>query len=248
MDNQKMENKVVNAVIQARMGSTRLPGKVLMDIDGVSVLEHIIKRLRAVKGIGNVIVATSNKADDDAIADFCNINNVPLVRGSEDNVLDRFGLASRRFPADAYIRATGDNPMIDIELIENMLAFFWAKELTYTCYRNYPIGSGVEIFTHAALSEALEKADRPFELEHVTPYMYQSMGNGRVEYYVSSVDDSRLRMTIDTESDLIFAREIFKRLYKEKPFFGISDVKRLLADEPALVKINSDVHQKALGE
>lgn len=243
-----MKNKTVNAVIQARMGSTRLPGKVLMEIEGVPILEHIINRLKSVRTINKIVVATSIKPDDDAIEYFCNSQGIPCVRGSEDNVLERFGLAAMQFSADAYIRATGDNPMIDVRLIEGMLDFFDKNGLTYTCYKGFPIGSGVEIFTHEALDHSLKEAVKPFELEHVTPFMYQRMQNRNVAYYCSDSDDSKIRMTIDTESDLAFAKALFFRLYNEKPFFGVNEVKNLLIQEPDLISINMNVHQKILGE
>ena len=230
------------------MGSVRLPGKVLMKIEDIPILEHIINRVKAVNDINEVIVATSTKHDDDTIVEFCDEKGILCIRGSEDNVLERFGIASKEMPADIYIRATGDNPMIDVKLIDNMLSFFIIRNLSYTCYKRFPLGCGVEIFTHYALSEALEKADKPYELEHVTPYMYQRMFDGNIEYYVSDTDDSNIRMTIDTERDLLFAREVFRRLYHKNPLFGISEIKKLLEQEPSLKAINMDVRQKALGE
>ncbi len=241
-------DKKVNAIIQARMGSTRLPGKVLMKIEDISILEHIVRRLKAVNGVNKEIIATSTKQDDNAIVEFCKDGGIPCVRGSEENVLERFGLVAKKYPADIYIRATGDNPMIDIKLIEDMLVFFLERNLTYTCYKKYPLGSGVEIFTHEALCEALKKADKSYELEHVTPYMYQRMNGGKVEYYTSDVDDSKIRMTIDTENDMQFAKEMFKRLYKNNQFFGVSEIKEVLKQEPLLKTINSSVHQKTLKE
>ena len=243
-----MGKKVINAVIQARMGSSRLPGKVLMEIEGTAILEHIFRRLGSVNEIDRIIVATSTKEEDDDIEAFCRSRGTACIRGSEENVLSRFGLAASEYPADIYIRATGDNPMIDVRLIEDTLAFFEANDLTYTCYRDYPIGSGVEVFTHRALEEALKHAELPYELEHVTPYMYQSMPDRKVEYFVSKTNDSGIRMTIDTEQDLQFAEEMFRRLYKSNPYFGIAEIKRLLEDEPGLGSINSNVHQKTLGE
>lgn len=240
--------QVINAIIQARMGSTRLPGKVLMDIEGVPVLGHIIRRLRAVSAINTIIVAASDKSDDDVIEAFCQERNIPCVRGSEDNVLNRFGKAAKQYPADIFIRATGDNPMIDAGLIEEMIRFFKDNDLTYTYHKKYPMGSGVEIFTAQALAEALEHADMPFELEHVTPYMYKRMPTSKVEYYVSKLDESKIRLTIDTESDFIFAKEIFHRLYEANPLFGVLDIRKLLSEEPDLRLINADVHQKTLGE
>lgn len=243
-----MVKQIINAIIQARMDSTRLPGKVLMDIEDIPILEHIIRRLRAVNAINTIIIATSDKSDDDVIEAFCQERSISCVRGSKDNVLNRFGKAAKQYPADIFIRATGDNPMIDVNLIEEMISFFNNHDLTYTSYKNYPIGSGVEIFTNQALIDTLEHADMPFEYEHVTPYMYQRMPMRKIEYYISNVDESKLRMTIDTESDLIFAKEVFRRLYKDKPFFGISDINKLLLEEPDLGLINADIHQKTLGE
>lgn len=243
-----MNDHKVNAIVQARMGSTRLPGKVLMELEGISILDHIINRLHSVSEIRKVIVATSTEQDDDHIYQFCKARGIDCVRGSENNVLSRFGMAARLYPADDYIRATGDNPMIDTCLVRNMLCFFRDNNLTYSCYKNYPLGSGVEIFTHEALEESLIKADKLYELEHVTPYMYQRMQNRKVEYYVSKEDDSQLRLTIDTEKDFLFAKELFSRLYKKNPFFGIADIKHLLEEHPSLKCINADIHQKILGE
>ena len=240
--------ETINAVIQARMGSSRLPGKILMKLEGTPILEHIVRRLNQVKNINTIIVATSDKATDDEVENFCMSIGVPCVRGSEENVLQRFGKVSELFPADIYIRATSDNPMIDIDLISNMISYFKNKQLTYTCYKNYPIGSGVEIFSNHSLKEALNNANKDYEYEHVTPYMYQTMKDRKVEYYTSEKDDSGIRMTIDTQNDLRFAQEVFKRLYPDNHFFGIEDIKTLLVTEPDLIKINKDIHQKRLGE
>lgn len=240
--------ETINAIVQARMNSSRLPGKILMQLEGIPVLEHIIRRLNQVKSINSIIVATSDKDADDEVEKFCINRGVSCVRGSEENVLQRFGKVSELFPADIYIRATSDNPMIDIDLISNMISYFKNKQLTYTSYKNYPIGSGVEIFSSYSLKEALNNADKDYEFEHVTPYMYQSMKDRKVEYYTSEKDDSNIRMTIDTQSDLIFAQKVFKRLYSNNHFFGIEDIKALLTDEPDLIKINKNIHQKKLGE
>ena len=243
-----MGNLKINAIIQARMGSTRLPGKVLMEIEGIPILEHIVKRLKAIAGVGEVIIATSAKEDDDAVDVFCTKNRIPCVRGSEENVLERFAKVAKEYPADIYIRATGDNPIIDVKLISEMIKFFIEKDLTYTSYSNYPIGSGVEIFSDRALAEAVKYATKPHELEHVTPYMYQTMRGRRVIYFESSTDDSKIRVTVDTEKDMQFVRELFKRLYNDNQFFGIKEIKDILEKEPLLKTINSDVHQKKLGE
>ncbi len=241
-------DKKVNAIIQARMGSTRLPGKVLMEIEGIPILEHIVNRLSAVEQIGQIIVATSVEPADDPVARWCDQKQIAVIRGSEENVLDRFRQASEQFPADIYIRATGDNPMIDVGLISSMLKFFDENDLTYTCYKNYPLGSGVEIFTSKALEETIKCATESFEKEHVTPYMYQKMEGRKVEYYTSSIDESDIRMTVDTEKDLLFAKTMYARLFNKNPFFGISDISNLLEAEPELRLINNNVHQKKLGE
>lgn len=243
-----INDKSVIAIIQARMGSTRLPGKVLMKLEGIPILTHIICRLKSVSEIDKVIVATSVKKEDDAIAEFCCSNNILCIRGSEENVLDRFGKVADSYPADVFIRATGDNPMIDVQLIKDMLEFFVKNELTYSCYKDFPIGSGVEIFAHESLISALKNADKPYEYEHVTPYMYQRMTNRKVEYFISNDNDSQLRMTVDTEEDFQFSKNLFSRLYKTNHLFGIREIKQLLLSEPDLKKINSAVHQKTLGE
>lgn len=243
-----MDDITINAIIQARIGSTRLPGKVLIEIEGIPILEHIINRLNVIKNINKVIVATSSMPENDVIEAFCKEKAIACVRGSEENVLERFGLVAAEYLADIYIRATGDNPIIDVNLIEDMLTFFRRKQLTYTGYRGFPLGSGVEVFSNTALMDCLKNANLPYELEHVTPYMYQRMKDRKVEYFLSQTNDSKIRMTIDTEDDLTFAKELFKRLFKNNPYFGVSDVKSLLRQEPELIKINQNIHQKVLGE
>lgn len=243
-----MGKKRINAIIQARMGSTRLPGKVLMKIEDIPILGHIIYRLSTIDYIDKVIVATSDSSSDDDLEKYCTENAIPFIRGSEDNVLERFYLASIRFPADDYIRATGDNPMIDTGLIKSMIDYYQEHSLSYTMYKNFPVGSGVEIFSHWALVEAYRNADKEFEKEHVTPYMYQRMNSGKVDYYVSPKDRTRIRMTVDTVEDLAFAKAVFEYLYRDNKLFGINEIEKLLQNNPELQKINNEVHQKILGE
>jgi spore coat polysaccharide biosynthesis protein SpsF len=234
------------AIVQARMGSTRLPGKVLLPLEGKPVLAHIVARLRRVGRIRRVVVATSVSPADDAIADWAAASGVDCVRGSETDVLDRFHQVSLAFPCDAYVRATGDNPMIDPQLLDVLLDDFEQRGLDYLGSTGYPLGTSAEVFRRAALDEAFHNATEPYESEHVTPYMYRRMMNWTKR--ASDVDLSDVRLTVDTPEDYDLARAVFGRFRDRVDAFTYGEVVDFLAHNPAVAEINSGIRQKRLGE
>jgi glutamate-1-semialdehyde 2,1-aminomutase/spore coat polysaccharide biosynthesis protein SpsF len=236
--------KVV-AILQARLGSTRLPGKVLAEIAGRPMLWHVVNRVRATRSVDKVIVATSNKSSDDAVAEFCIQNDIEFFRGHETDVLDRFYQTARHFNADVVVRITADCPLIDPQVVDRVVNTYLDGEYDYvtnTLRYTYPDGMDVEVFSFAALEKAWREARLPAEREHVTPYLRAS-GRFRVFNVENEVDLSKrhLRWTVDEPADLEFVRAIYARLGGDKQPFGLSDILELLDKEPDLMQINSAI-------
>lgn len=238
--------KITVAIIQARMGSTRLPGKVLKELSGQPVLYHIIKRVEQVPGIDKIIVATTEENIDNSIENYANSIGICCFRGNSDNVLDRFYQAATSSCADVIIRLTADNPLVDPQVLEQLLDLFVKCDYEYVATSGYPIGLGMEIFTYEALATAYKNASLPYEKEHVTPYMYRE--GQKVGRLVAPVDRSSLRFTMDTPEDYEFIQRVYDALYHGSHDFYLSDVLAFLNKYPDIVKINAHVHQKKLGE
>jgi glutamate-1-semialdehyde-2,1-aminomutase len=231
----------VIAIIQARMGSTRLPGKVLADVEGRPVLWHVVNRIRGVGSVDHVVVATSTESIDNVIAEFCETNVIDCFRGSEVDVLDRFYEAARHYCADVVVRVTADCPLIDPKVVDRVVRTHLEGGYDYTSNTlryTYPDGLDAEVFSFAALETTWREAHLPAEREHVTPYVRAS-GRFRVHNVENEVDLSRssLRWTIDESSDLEFIRAVFGRLWQKQESFGLPEVLQLLEDEPYLASI-----------
>ncbi len=233
-------------IIQARMGSSRLPGKVLKEIGGKAMLERTIERVKRSTLITEVAVATSTQPKDDPIEEFCKHLGVPCVRGSESDVLDRYVKAAKKLRADIIVRVTSDCPLFDAEILDKLITAFTKKKADYASNflkRRYPRGLDCEIFTKAALEEADAKAKRHYEREHVTPYIFEHPKLFTHTSIVCSDDLSYHRWTVDTEKDLRMVRTVYEKLGAEGNF-GWQDILALLKKEPAIAKINKSVPQK----
>jgi spore coat polysaccharide biosynthesis protein SpsF len=246
--------KVV-AIIQARMGSTRLPGKVLRTLGTKSVLAHVICRVRSADKVDETIVATTDNSSDDAIEEEAGRWGAGVFRGSEEDVLSRYHGAAAVAKADLIVRVTSDCPLIDPEVIDEMVARFEAlvksddrpDYLSNTVRRTYPRGLDVEIITFSALDKAFREANKPSEREHVTPYIWGHPDKFRLEGYASSDDFSRFRWTLDTAEDWSLLTRIFQQLDSGAAFFPTSNVIALFESQPELVKLNESVVQKSIG-
>ncbi|USF26723.1 8-amino-3,8-dideoxy-manno-octulosonate cytidylyltransferase [Firmicutes bacterium ASF500] len=243
-----MESKVL-AIIQARMSSTRLPGKVLRNLCGQPILYHIVQRIRSVQSVDTIVIATSQNKSDDPIAEFAHENQVCCFRGSETDVLDRFFQAARTFgaePDDIVMRLTADNPFVDPNVCEELLSYFKGSNFSYASAGGYPLGVGAEVFTFRALAEAHENGRQPYEREHVTPYMYREGQNpGKLN---SPKDYSAVRLTVDTEEDYEVAQILYGSLYQPDRIFSLDEIIDYLVANPEVMTINKNVHQKRLGE
>ncbi len=242
------------AIVQARMGSSRLPGKVLLDIAGEPMLVRVVERVRRAGSVDLVVVATTTGAEDNPLADLCLERGYPVYRGSLHDVLDRFYQAARAHLADVIVRITADCPLIDPHVIDDTVqaflssgADFAANRLPPPWQRTYPIGLDVEVCTFEALEKAWENADQAHEREHVMPFLYAQEGRFNVLLVDHEPDFGSLRWTVDTAEDLELVRQIYAR-FPGQDDFSWKEVLDLVLREPELSRINAQVRHKSVKE
>jgi spore coat polysaccharide biosynthesis protein SpsF len=236
------------AIIQAHMGSTRLPGKVLMDLGGKTVLARVVQRVRRAASVQQIIVATTASEKDDAVVTECDRFQVECFRGSEHDVLDRYYRCAKHCAADAVIRITADCPVIDPDLIDMTIRAFLKNPCDYATNAlepTYPRGLDVEVFTVAALARAWREAGQFYEREHVTPYLYEHPKLFRLVSVKADSDCSQYRWTLDTVDDLELLRAVYAS-FENRDDFGWHEVLKLMQREPQLAEINAHVLQKAV--
>ncbi len=235
------------AIIQARMGSTRLPGKVMKMLQDKTVLSHVITRVKACPRLDEVVVATTDLAADDVIVEESEMYGVPCFRGSEQDVLSRYYHAAREQHADVIVRVTSDCPLFDPEVLTAMLDDFFARQrkgealdyLSNTLKRSYPRGLDAEIMTFAALKRAYKEATKPFEREHVTPYIYLHPEIFYLASFKQEEDLSFYRWTLDSEEDFKFIKAVYTALSLKYEQFSTDEVLALLDKRPDLIEINA---------
>ncbi|MFC2027887.1 cytidylyltransferase domain-containing protein [Chloroflexota bacterium] len=245
----KSEEVKTVAIIQARMGSTRLPEKVLKDLAGQTVLERVINRAFRAKVLNTVVVATTTKPSDDAIIRLCQEKDWRYFRGSEEDVLDRYYKAALENEADVVVRITSDCPLIEPKIIEQLVAEFMShySEVAYvsnTRARTFPLGLDAEVMSFHALERAWNEDDNPAWREHVTPYILRHPEKFRIRDVTAESDYSYMRWTVDTAEDLAFVRKIYDHFPDDT--FSWEDVLRVLEMNPDWLKINQHVQQKVL--
>ena len=237
------------AIIQARMGSTRLPGKVLKPLAGDTVLGHVVRRVREAKRLNGVCIATTESPADAPIVAECRRLGVECFRGSEPDVLARYHGAAQAIKADVIVRVTSDCPLFDGALLDKMLAEFGAANgldyLSNVQVRRFPRGLDAEIFTFPALERAHREAAHFHEREHVTPYFYQNPELFRLRSFENKEDLSAHRWTLDTPEDWQFVEAVYAAL---GPRFTTADVMNLLKARPELATLNVHVEQKKLAQ
>ena len=230
------------AIIQVRMGSTRLPGKALLDIQGKPVLWHVVNRVSRVPSIRSLVVATSTHPSDDAVAHFCQKNELECFRGDLNDVLDRFYGAARRSGAKTVVRITGDCPLIDPAVTESIIQRFTAGGLDYACNTQpptFPDGLDTEVMSFNALHKAWTEARLQSEREHVTPYIWKNPTIFRIENVAADCDCSSMRWTVDDEHDLDFMRALFGHFGDVEKILGWKEIKSLLEKNPEILQINA---------
>jgi spore coat polysaccharide biosynthesis protein SpsF len=258
------------AIIQARMSSTRLPGKVLQEINGKPMLWQVLERARQARSLNTVMIATTTETSDDPIAAFAASMSVPCYRGSLSDVLDRYYQAALPHTPSVIVRLTADCPLLDPALIDQTVTLLTSAPLRRTDFacnrlpspfsRSFPIGLDVEACTFAALERAWKEADQPFQREHVMPYLYEGttlhLQNPQLARGISprgfgiaqlhhNPNYGTMRWTVDTPEDLAFVREIFARLGSH-PSHHWQDVLQIVHQNPHLSHINASIHHKTM--
>lgn len=247
MQTERASLKIV-AIIQARMGSSRLPSKVLMDLGGETVLGRVVRRSRRSRLTHATVVATTELSGDDAIVEECQRLGVSFFRGLGENVLDRYYHAALEHSARLVVRLTSDNPLVDPDLIDETVMTILKSDADYASNRSpriYPMGLDVEVCTFDALDRAWRLAKRPYELEHVTPYFYEHPEIFQCVGVKRSFDFSHHRWTLDTPEDLHLIREIYARL-GNRDDFSWPEALEVMENSGQLASMNSHVAQKAL--
>lgn len=239
----------VACIVQARMGSTRLPGKVLALIQGKPVLWHIVKRLRYSKIIDEIVIATTINIKDAAIESFCKRYKVGYFRGAENDVLDRYYQAAKLHNASVIVRITADCPLIDPGVVDKVIRYYLGRRdridyVSNTLIRSFPQGLDTEVFTFRALEKSWQKAKKAYQREHVTPYIYEHPEIFRTANLKNNKDFSYLRWTVDEPKDLELVRQIYRRLYREGNIFIMNKILAVLRKEPELLEINKGIKQR----
>ncbi len=230
-------------IIQARMGSSRLPNKILKIIEDKCVLQHVIDRCSQSKHINKIIVATTTNSIDDIIEDYCVNNKIDYFRGSENNVLDRYYNTVLQYNCDIIIRVTSDCPLIDVNIIDNMIFYFIKNNLDFLQPQysrkgkngstgGFPDGTNPQIFTFKTLENTHKNAHNDFDLEHVCPYMIRNYSTDEfkiinVDCY-KNIDFTTLHLSLDTQADYELISKIFNVLYKKNKNFSIYDVLNIM--------------------
>lgn len=251
MDKPRNKQKVV-AISQARMTSTRLPGKVLMPAAGRPLLAHHLERLSRTPGLDAVVLATTVNATDDPVAECAGSLGVTVFRGDEQDVLGRFAGAAALAGADLVVRVTADCPLIDPALVGRLIATFQeGQPLDYLSIDStrYPRGLDAEIFPRRLLDEAAANATDPAEREHVTPYLYRRPDRFRLGTALvpdAPVEPADQRWCVDEPADYELVRRLLEALVASNPGFGWQDCCKTLRDHPDWVDINRSVRQKTL--
>jgi len=244
------------AVIQARTDSKRLPAKVLIDLVGEPVICRVVDRARRIKGLTDVLVATSDTPDDDELASLCEARVIPVFRGSKEDVLDRYVMAGRKAQADAVVRLTGDCPLLDPRESDRVVEAFreGGVDLVSNSHPpSYPDGLDTTIVSLSALEKAGKLAKRSSEREHVVPYFYDHSKEFRSMNIRCDQDLSFHRWTLDAEDDLRLIREIYTRLLKKGQFGYLNEILDLFEEDPQLGGINkgherNEGYQQSLAE
>jgi spore coat polysaccharide biosynthesis protein SpsF len=233
-------------IIQARTDSTRLPGKVLKEIQGKPLILHVIERAQYAKLLNSIVLATTTRAVDTPLANLVQAQGIPVFRGECDDVLDRYYQAAIQFHADVIVRITGDCPLIDPHVIDQVVQVFLQHHYNYvtnTLQPTYPDGLDVEVFSYQVLAKAWKEATLASEREHVTAYIRNHPEKFTQHDVKNHVDLSKYRWTVDNEEDLEFVRQIYSRLYAKEKIFYMEDILTLLQEHPELQELNAGIQR-----
>jgi len=250
--NESLDTMNPTAIIQVRTGSSRLPGKILNKLNGITVLECFFEQLKYSKSLKDVVIATTLNSKDEIIVDFAKENHIEFFRGSETDVLDRFYNCAKKFAIYDIVRMTPDCPLIDPNVVDKVINFYKNNKFDFvsnTLQRTFPYGNDVEVFSFTALETAWKNAKKPSEREHVTPFIYNNPNLFSIAQIKNSETLTRFHWTLDRKEDLMFIRAIYQKISR-KPIF-IEDILEILKKNPEFLKINKNTvsdegYQKSL--
>jgi len=240
---------VSGAIIEARISSTRLPGKILLPILGKPLLEQLIERLRLSRTLEDIIIATTTNPADDVVERFAELIQVHCFRGSEEDVLDRVLNAARAFSIDVIVEITGDCPLIDPAVVDEVVRVYRSGSWDYVSNilrRTYPRGLDTQVFSTDLLAEVARLTRDPGDREHVSLYIYEHPERFSLKNVESGLPEEfrDLRLTVDTREDLDLITAIFGALYPKKPGFDLHDIVGFLGENRHLLGINRHIAQK----
>lgn len=234
---------MIGCIIQARMSSSRLPGKVLMKSDnGTPLLYHVINQLRHCSKVKNLVIATTTNQEDDEIEKFADNNSVNVFRGKEKDVLDRYFQCAKKHSFSTIVRITADCPLIDPQIVDKVIEQFFSGNYdfaTNTLTRTFPIGTDVEVFSFGALNKAWENAQLPSEREHVTTYL-RNKENFKIINVENDKNISNLRLTVDRIEDFELIRQILNNISIDP--IHLEDILELFLRKPELIEINKHIN------
>ena len=233
----------IGCIIQARMGSTRLPGKVLEELEaGKSCLEYVIQQLEDVFDIKNIVIATTFLEEDDVIEKFCVERGINVFRGEPKNVLDRYYNCAKEFSIQNIVRITSDCPLIDPKIVLELIKKMKTGEFDYVSNalnRTFPIGLDAEIFTFHALEQSWKVAQLQSEKEHVTPFIKKNPKSFKQYNLESDKNKSNIRVTLDVPEDLMLIRNIVSKISNRPILY--KDLMELFEREPEILAINKNI-------
>lgn len=243
--------KKVVAIIQARMGSTRFPGKILKRVQGKTLLEIQLERLKHSTLIQQIVIATTTQEQDNLVVDLCKQLDIDFYRGSEEDVLSRYYEAAVAFKANVIVRLTSDCPLIDPIIVDEVISSYLSKidsidYVSNTLERTYPRGLDTEVFSFKALEKTYKEAVLQSDREHVTAYIYSNPNMFRIDQVKGRDDYGNFRWTVDTPEDFELIHRILKELYGDKKPFYMHDIIELLTRYPDWNDINAHIEQKKL--
>jgi len=231
----------VLGIIQARLASTRLPEKIFLKLEGKKVIEHVINRVQAAQLVDDILVATTSKKIDIKVVNLCSSIGIKCFSGSEEDVLDRYYQSAKSFKPEHIVRVTADCPLIDPEIIDNVIDLHLRKKADYTSNvirGRFPDGEDVEVFTFNTLYRAWHDARLFSEREHVTPYMKKNSDIFKIGSLDCNRDLSGKRWTLDNPEDYEFIKIIYKHLYPENHLFGMKEIIEFINNNPDIENIN----------
>lgn len=230
-------------IVQARLSSTRLPGKVQLPILDMPMLLRQLERLKLCQIVNTLVVATSINPEDDVIASLCDQQAICCFRGDLDDVLSRFYFCAKKFNAEQIIRISGDCPLIDPNLVDQIISHHLESKVDYTtnCIeRTFPDGQDIEVFTFNALEQAFLQAKKPSQREHVTPYIRET-GLFSTSNFLAKQDWSQYRMSVDHQVDFDLVSKVYESLYQHNPSFTLQDIIEFLNANPSVYKLNQHI-------